>query len=411
MSPVCNKSTGVCSCREGVIGDKCNHCLATGTTGILPFCERCDECSIQWTEPIYLLGKNVSHYVAMTTSLNVTNVSYTEHPNGRVLIKPILNLLMEIETLLNGSKIEQLLRDVQDTHIDITNFIDVIRNALLRASTIEQGLQITNRTANTQLMQLHQIISDFQTLLILLRNITRDADIIGLVDFSDYVNRINAAVNSSDESKEAVDVIVIPSLSESEDKLAIFATKEMQFLNISEDVVRLLSTLRNYTRYYQNLVIEADQKLCGKVIPAMSDSLCGCYSNNERCKGDCGGIGCKICGGDGTCNGSVSDVMRAANLSSEALDLAKDFQKALQSEIATLQEANMTSVIAKMNAGEAQLLSERVRKNISELVQSIHSFTVDVWSVFNSSLPNITIIEQLIEETESFQLSRTPEEV
>ena len=347
----------------------------------------------------------------MTTSLNVTNVSYTEHPNGRVLIKPILNLLMEIETLLNGSKIEQLLRDVQDTHIDITNFIDVIRNALLRASTIEQGLQITNRTANTQLMQLHQIISDFQTLLILLRNITRDADIIGLVDFSDYVNRINAAVNSSDESKEAVDIIVIPSLSESEDKLAIFATKEMQFLNISEDVVRLLSTLRNYTRYYQNLVIEADQKLCGKVIPAMSDSLCGCYSNNERCKGDCGGIGCKICGGDGTCNGSVSDVMRAANLSSEALDLAKDFQKALQSEIATLQEANMTSVIAKMNAGEAQLLSERVRKNISELVQSIHSFTVDVWSVFNSSLPNITIIEQLIEETESFQLSRTPEEV
>ena len=85
-------------------------------------------------------------------------------------------------------------------------------------------------------MQLHQIISDLQTLLILLRNITRDADIIGLVDFSDYVNRINEAVNSSDKSKEAVDVIVIPSLSELEDKLAIFATKEMQFLIISEVV-------------------------------------------------------------------------------------------------------------------------------------------------------------------------------
>ena len=170
----------------------------------------------------------------MTTSLNVTNVSYTEHPNGRVLKQPILKLLMEIETLLNARETEQLLRDVQDIHIDITNFIDVIRNGLLHVSTNEQGLQITNITVNTKLMQLHQIISDLQTLLILLRNITRDADIIGLVDFSDYVNRINEAVNSSDKSKEAVDVIVIPSLSELEDKLAIFATKEMQFLIISE---------------------------------------------------------------------------------------------------------------------------------------------------------------------------------
>ena len=172
----------------------------------------------------------------MTTSLNVTNVSYTEHPNGRVLIQPILKLLMEIETLLNACETEQLLRDVQDTHIDITNFIDVIRNGLLHVSTNKQGLQITNITINAKLMQLHQIISDLQTLLILLKNITRDADIIGLVDVSDYVNQINAAVNSSGKSKEAVDVIVIPSLSELEDKLAIFATKEMQFLIISEVV-------------------------------------------------------------------------------------------------------------------------------------------------------------------------------
>ena len=57
MSLVCNKSTCVCSCREEVIGDKCIHCVAIGKTGIVPFCERCDECSTQWTEPIYFFGK------------------------------------------------------------------------------------------------------------------------------------------------------------------------------------------------------------------------------------------------------------------------------------------------------------------------------------------------------------------
>lgn len=384
--------------------------MNTGTTGLLPLCKLCDECSTRWVEPINDLETSVSREIDRAQSLTVTNVTHTEIREGRDLVKPLLDLIADVERFLNSSTIDILLQNVLETHSNITDVILVIKNLIVRAKTVEGLLETANATLTIQKIQLLTIKQQLESLCTLLMNLTKEINEITLTDFSTYADRIQSAVSSSNQSSDTVQYTVLPSLEESQEKLSEFTEKQAHFTNASRDIVQLLTVLRMKLRNYQNLVIKADQTLCGKDIDTFVDSLqCGCYGNRERCDSQCGGIGCVRCGGE--CNGTISEIKKTVELSAKALREATRLQDLLQSDIRQLHQANDTSSEANSLAATGYRVAEREKRNISEIFALIQSFTGDVTGILTAKLLNTSLIEDLTEETLSLQLSKTPEEV
>ena len=67
----CNRDTGKCQCKPGVIGDKCDMCDAD-TSGKMPQCEVCGGCYYQWKVTLKSLSRNVSVEVPRANNLSLT---------------------------------------------------------------------------------------------------------------------------------------------------------------------------------------------------------------------------------------------------------------------------------------------------------------------------------------------------
>ena len=412
VPPICNKTSGECLCLPGVTGSKCDECLSEGNTGILPRCELCDECSTRWIEPINNLEESTLKAIERAKALNVTNVTHTEISEGRDLVRPLLELLNDIEELLNSTDFHALLIKTNETHISVRNVIQKLMALFERGEMIEKMLQIDNASFTEQRSQAINIRNDLMKLCDLLANLTRERDSIELRPFDSYVNRMNEAFKSSNQSHETVTVTVASLLSESRQHLNQYLETEKIFLNTSKEVVHLLDILKQRLSQYQGFVYRADKSLCGssKSQPLKDSLECGCYDNGDACETGCGGIGCQTCGG-GSCNGTISEVERALNISTKALEEARYLEKLIANDISLLQQANTTSSEGVAISKAAQDLAQRELRNISLVLSSIRSFIMEIEVAMNASLLNISLIDELIRETQSLRLSKTPEEV
>ena len=345
-------------------------------------------------------------------SLTVTNVTHTEVNEGRELVQPLLMLLSEIESLLNLTDFKSLLIQTNETHINVINIISRLRSLFDRAEMTSEMLQVDNSSFTLQREQVVNIQKELVEVCELLSNLTREKDGIELRSFDEYVNRINGALSSSNQSSSTVNTTVAALLNEAREQLNEFALKEMLFLNISEDVIGLLDILKIRLSQYQGFLYRADKSLCGREtsLPLKDSVECGCYDNGDTCEEECGGIGCDVCG-IGDCNSTVNDVQLAINVSSEALERARRLKNIIEQDLQLLLEANTSSSQGVVLSTVTLELAQKELRNISQLLASIQSFTVDILTAMNASLPNISAIERLMNETLSLRMSKTPEEV
>lgn len=389
----------------------CSECSPSGNTGILPFCELCDECSNRWIGPIDDLENSTMTAIERADSLTVTNVTHTEVNEGIELVQPLLMLLSEIENLFNLTDFKSLLIQTNETHVNVINIISRLRSLIDRAEMTNEMLQVDNSSFTEQREQVMNIHKELVELCELLSNLTREKDGIELRSFDQYVNRINQALSSSNQSSVTVNTTVAALLNEAREQINESMLKEMLFLNISEDVIGLLDILKIRLSQYQGILYRADKSLCGRVaaLPLKDSVECGCYDSNA-CEAECGGIGCNVCG-VGDCNSTVNDVQLAVNVSTEALERAKRLKSIIEQDLQLLLEANTSSSQGLMLSTRTLERAQKELRNISRLLVSIQSFTGDIRTAINASLPNISAIESLMNETLSLRMSKTPEEV
>lgn len=71
VSLQCDRDTGKCQCKQGMIGDKCDQC-AQDASGKMPQCEVCGECYYQWKVTLESLSRNISLEVPRAYNVSLT---------------------------------------------------------------------------------------------------------------------------------------------------------------------------------------------------------------------------------------------------------------------------------------------------------------------------------------------------
>ena len=394
VSAVCDKQTGVCQCHEGVTGEKCDQCLPS-TTGLLPFCELCDECSSSWEERVKTLEASAAKYIMIAGSINVTNMT------SAARLQPLFALLEEIEMYLNSSEIDSLLNSTLDLFHDLCMKISLLESLLSRAMLVKVELNDTFTNATILNSELTQIISQLQYLVSLSANISAEAAQLKTVVFASFVDTIREAEERSNASLKLVMTEFASNITEANQILQEFLSKESEFLLIVDEVVLLLSELEKAIERYGMLVDSASRTLCGN-------------PQGQKCDGDgmCGGVGCEFCGG-GECGGSVDQVRNARSISDQALQKVKKLLESLTNTTFELGRARNESKLALNNsfeakdkAGVAQLMASGLSSDTEQLLVVV----VDALSN-NLSLFSLEMLGMIENETLLLRISKTPEEV
>ncbi|EPQ02873.1 Laminin subunit beta-4 [Myotis brandtii] len=68
QKPICDRDTGMCHCREGVSGQRCDHC-ARGHGQEFPACLRCHSCFDQWDHAISFLSSAVQGLIRLAANM------------------------------------------------------------------------------------------------------------------------------------------------------------------------------------------------------------------------------------------------------------------------------------------------------------------------------------------------------
>lgn len=94
--PVCDQGTGMCHCREGVSGQRCDRC-ARGHGQEFPACLRCHVCFDQWDHTIAPLSEAVQGLIRLAANMEDKRETL---PVCEANFKGLRENLSEIERIL-----------------------------------------------------------------------------------------------------------------------------------------------------------------------------------------------------------------------------------------------------------------------------------------------------------------------
>ena len=399
MSPACNITTGICTCQEGATGVKCDQCLPAITTGLLPYCELCDECSTRWSSPINDLELAVTKSIDKANNVTIIQVNHTEIEDGRHLVSTLFDLLRDIRELIQGSMLISISSSVTTLNTNLIGNVDIAVNLLERIEIILEQVNYTRMIVDTQLIRLESAESEFRSLKSLLGNISSEIGGFDLPGFQLYINIIEQAILRSNESYNVTMATIIPTVVQSTINLNEFEIKQNIFVLIRDEVIILFETIEGRLQEYEDLFDKANMELCGSTV-----------SSDDVCSDECGSVICDICG-DGQCGGSVSQISIAFNISNTTLKEVTILQNILIQELEYLIDANTSSLEGSIVHERIQQLIILAQQRITNILLLVNNLTNIVNTLLTIILPDIQQIGLYQNSTLVINISRTPEEV
>ena len=354
-SAVCNNSTGECICREGVEGETCDLCQRN-TTGVFPSCELCDECTGQWTRRIDQLQDEVETTVTLVSVLNFTNTTVCEDECPQLDI--LFELIQQIRVVLNMSQIDFISIVVQSNHSRICTLINQTQMLIDRAILIQNRLSNLENTSEGIRDELTIVIQTLMDLQSEFQNISQPMNFT-MVDPTFYINLARDALERSDEADQLINTNVTTLISDTQSSVANFTTKreDSAFEDRQRNNTERLSILRQRLDAFENLIEEANQRLCGA-------------GSNGTCGGECGGVSCDVCGGEG-CDSLVSDASEALNVSRRALAVVEDKLGRIRFQVDALAVILGEAEMVRNDSSRAEEFAADTRDKAEELLRDL----------------------------------------
>lgn len=374
------------------MGDRCDSCQAN-TTGIFPSCEPCDECTGQWWRRIEPIRNNVDTTVELVMSLNITI------DNGEVpTLDALFQLLLQIQSTLNASQIDLLSEDVRTTHALLCNLTNQIQLLTDRALLIQSQLQSLENTSESLMTQLAGIIARLSDLQNEFENISQFLDSIVLVNSSQYLSLAQEALERSNRADELINNNVTLLITDTELLLSNYSTKlqESQFVTRQQDNMQRLAFLLQRLGIFEELIAEANRKLCGAQFTDSCD--------------DCGGINCTTCGGE-SCESLVTAAAEAENISERAVEIAREKLNRIQMQVDALETILRDAEAVRNDSVEAEQLVNETYARAEALLRDFQMLSDEVERELRTDRPDPDLIGELENMTLSLQLPILPEDV
>lgn len=338
------------------------------TTRIFPSCELCDECTGQWTQRIDQLEDDVTATITLISMLNFTDiiVDRGELPALDILFE----LIREIQIVLNMSQIDFISSVVQSNHSRICTLINQTQLLIDRAILIQNQLNSLENISENIRDELTIVIQTLVELQSEFQNISQLMNFT-MVDPTFYIDLARVALERSDEADQLINTNVTTLITDAQAFVANFSTKrdESGFVNRQQNNTERLLILRQRLDAFENLIAEANQRLCGG-------------GSNGTCGGECGGVSCDVCGGEG-CDGLVSDASEALNVSRRALAIVEDKLGRIRFQVDALTVIFSEAEIVRNDSIRAERFATDTRDKAEELLRDLMELISEIESELN----------------------------
>jgi len=338
------------------------------TTKIFPSCELCDECTGQWTRRIDQLEDDVTATITLISMLNFTDiiVDRGELPALDILFE----LIREIQIVLNMSQIDFISSVVQSNHSRICTLINQTQLLIDRAILIQNRLNSLENISENIRDELTIVIQTLVELQSEFQNISQLMNFT-MVDPTFYIDLARVALERSDEADQLINTNVTTLITDAQAFVANFSTKrnESGFVNRQQNNTERLLILRQRLDAFENLIAEANQRLCGG-------------GSNGTCGGECGGVSCDVCGGEG-CDGLVSDASEALNVSRRALAIVEDKLGRIRFQVDALTVIFSEAEIVRNDSIRAERFATDTRDKAEELLRDLMELISEIETELN----------------------------
>ncbi|KAK7883980.1 hypothetical protein WMY93_027103 [Mugilogobius chulae] len=111
----CDRSSGLCSCRDGASGARCDEC-ARGYSGAFPSCAPCHACFSLWDDVLCQIKRDLEH--VLIGAENVLEGGAASGANDS-RVQELWRRLGEVQELLTGADRERALQGLAQSLDDI----------------------------------------------------------------------------------------------------------------------------------------------------------------------------------------------------------------------------------------------------------------------------------------------------